>query len=218
MDIKDWIQIGSTILLAGTAFIAPYLVELWKYRYNSPVLKINFELSRPLCHQTKWHENDYFSPVYYFRFIVENTGKTQAEECEVFLEKIYKDDGLGKMIEFKNFTPANLKWSGLRDPFSRKIQPGKKMICDIGRIHHPHYHYTPDYREFTPEELSQNKFVFEHPERYYSQWDCLVPGKYKINVAVYCRNAQKITREFSILWSGKWKDSDIDMFKELIIS
>ena len=217
ISVRDWVQIGSTILLASVAFIAPYLIERWKFTYRSPKLKIKFKLAPPDCHQTQWNEGGMITPVYYFRFLVENIGKSQAEACEVFLEKIFKENSAGEMIEDKNFTPVNLKWSGARDPIERTIQPGKEMYCDLGRIHHPNYNYQSVYKNISKKDQSLSKFVFELIEGYYSQWDCLIPGKYKIVASVYSKNTDKVSRQFSLSWTGKWEDDEENMFNELVI-
>lgn len=215
---SSWVQIGSTILLATTAFIAPYLIERWKITYRAPKLKIKFKLAPPDCHQTQWNEGGIKSPVYYFRFLVKNIGKSQAEACEVFLEKIFKENSAREMIEDKNFTPVNLKWSGVRNPIERIIQQDKEMYCDLGRIHHPNHNYQSVYKNISKKEQGLNKFVFELSEsRHYSQWDCLIPGRYKIVVSVYSKNAKKTTRQFSLSWTGKWEDDESNMFNELAI-
>lgn len=218
MDTKDWIQIGTTIVLAGTAFLAPYVLERWKFSYRAPKLKIKFKLAPPDCHQTQMIGPNLSYPVYYFRFLVENTGKTQAEDCEVFLEKIYKENSAEKMVEVKNFSPVNLKWSGIRDSFKRLIQPGKGMYCDIGRIQHPDHIYKSAYRNISERDQKSNKFIFELPERYYSQWDCLVPGKYELIISVYSKNSEKVTRQFSLSWTGNWEDEEPNIFNELVIN
>jgi len=217
LSVSNWVQICSTIILASIAFIAPYVIERWKVKYRSPKLKIKFKFAPPDCDQTQWSEGGIKSAVYYFRFLVENIGKSQAEACEVYLEKIFKENSAGEMIEDDNFTPINLKWSGIRNPIERTIQPGKETYCDLGRIHHPDYSYQSVYKNITKKDQDLNKFVFELPERYYSQWDCLMPGKYKIIVSVYSKNAEKVTRQFNLVWTGKWEDEEKNMFNEIVI-
>lgn len=204
-----------TIILASTAFIAPYLIEKWKATYRSPKLSISFKLASPDCHITQAKGKSVEFSVYYFRFLVENVGKTQADDCEVLLEKVSKENSAGEMIEWENFTPVNLKWSGIRDPIYRTIQPGRKIYCDIGRIPHPDYKYKSIYRKANNEDQKKNKFAFELPEKYYSQWDCLLPGRYKITISIYGKNTKKITKSFSISWSGKWAEEN--MLDELVI-
>ena len=181
-------------------------------------MAIKFKLAPPDCHQTRRVGRNLDFPVYYFRFIVENFGKTQADGCEVFLESVFKENSAGEMVKNKKFTPVNLKWSGIRDPYIRIIQPGKNMYCDLGRIQHPDDNFLTVYKGFSKSEIDSNKFILEFPERYYSQQDCLTPGKYKIGVSVYSNNAEKVSRQFLLSWTGEWKDKKEDMFSELVIN
>lgn len=217
ISISDWVQIASIIVLGSIAFLAPYVIERWKIKYRSPRLKIKFKFSPPGCHQTLWNEGGTKTPVYYFRFLVKNFGRSQANICEAVLEKIFKENGAGEMIQDKKFTPVNLKWSGLRNPIERTIQPDREMYCDLGRIHHPNHNYQSLYKNFLTKDQALNKFVFELPERYYSGLDCLIPGKYKLIVSIYSNNAKKTTRQFNLSWTGKWQDEESDMFNELVI-
>jgi hypothetical protein len=217
VSISDWVQIGSTFFLGIIAIYAPYLAEKLKYKYFLPKLRVKFKLTPPDCHRTRRVGKNSDFPVYYFRFLVGNFGKTKAEECEVFLEKIYKENSAGEMIENKKFSPVNLKWSGIRDPYKRTIQPEKEMYCDLGRIQHPDDDYSSVYKGFSNKDQTSNKFILELPERYYSQWDCLTPGKYILQLSIYSNNAKKISHKFSLSWTGKWEDEELNMFNELVI-
>jgi hypothetical protein len=218
MQVSDWVLIGSTLFLGGLALLAPYVIEKWKYRFYSAKLNFVFYHKPPFCHITQMRGAGIDFPVYYFRFIVVNKGKVQAEQCETILEKIWKYDSAGKLKEIRGFSPVSLKWSGPERGKALTIQPGREVFCDIGRIQHPNYEPESVYRNISPQEQKQNKFFFELPERYYAQWDCLLPGKYQIRIAVYSKNAKKISRIFKISWSGIWKDQESEMFNELVIS
>lgn len=214
-DVKDWVQIGSTIILSIVALSAPYISEKLKHTYKKPKLKIKFKLSPPDCHLTKTSSNVL---VYYFRFIVTNYGKTYAEDCEVFLEEIYKKNNNGSYIKYKNFSAVNLKWSGIGDNFNRTIYPDKETYCDIGRIYDKDNIYKSLYFGISEHDQARNKFAFELPGGIlFSQWDCLVPGEYKIRISVYSKNSEKVTQYFYIYWSGCWKSTEEDMFKELVV-
>ncbi|MFA6270534.1 MAG: hypothetical protein WC657_05015 [Candidatus Paceibacterota bacterium] len=178
---------------------------------------MKFRQKPPDCHLTQMGAGSNGIPVYYFRLTVENLGKTQAEECEVFLEKIYKKNSLGKMVRIKNFTPINLKWSGIREQFKRDIQPNKAMFCDIGRIQHPKNPYISQYRNISTSQQNENKFAFELPEIYFGQWDCVLAGEYSFYISVYSKNAEKVSESFKLMWTGKWKNKDVNMFKEIKI-
>jgi hypothetical protein len=218
MQTSDWVLIATTSLLAITAFVAPYVIERWKYKFYSANLLFKFFHTPPYCHLTETRDGVGSFPVYYFRFKVINNGKVQAEQCEAVLEKIWKQNSAGEPKELISFSPVSLKWSGTQGNKYLTIQPEREFFCDFGRIQHPDYEPESAYRAIRPEEKEQNKFFFEMPERFYAQWDCLVPGKYQIEIAVYSKNAKKITKIFSIVWSGVWKDQEAEMLNELVIS
>lgn len=218
MQVSDWVLIITTALLAIVAFLAPYVIERWKYKFYSAKLKFIFFHKPPYCHITQMRGTNSSSPVYYFRFVVKNEGRIQAEQCEVLLEKIWKENSMGELKDIGGFTPIWLKWSGTGKNRYLTIQPGKEVFVDIGRIHPISYEPRSVFRAISDVDKAKNKFFFEMPERFYSQWDCLIPGKYKIDLVVYSKNAKKITRSFNITWSGMWKDEEDDMLNELVIS
>lgn len=218
IQISEWVLIGTTLLLAGVAFLAPYVIEKWKYNFYSAKLDFIFFHKPPYCHITEMKGLGVNFPVYYFRFEVVNNGKVQAEQCEAVLEKIWKENSAGEFKKFTGFSPVSLKWSGIEMPKYLTIQPDRKNFCDIGRIHHPNYEPESVYRAISTEEEKQNKFFFELPDRFYAQWDCLIHGNYKIEIAIYSKNAKRISRTFKISWSGTWKDQENNMLDELVIS
>jgi hypothetical protein len=218
IQIREWVLIGTTLLLASVAFLAPYIIERWKYRFYSAKLAFKFFHTPPYCHITQKIGIGVNFPVYYFRFKVVNNGKVQAEQCESVLEKIWKENSAGEFKELTGFSPVLLKWSGTQMGKYFTIQPGREPFCDIGRIHHPDHESNSVYRSITEEEKKQNKFFFELPEQFYAQWDCLIPGNYQIKVTIYSKNAEKISRKFKITWSGNWEDREPEMLNELVIS
>lgn len=216
MQTSDWVLIGTTSFLGAMALLAPYIIERWKYEFYSANLSFEFFHKTPYCHKTAMGTQDFKFPVYYFRFIVANSGKTQAEQCEAVLEIIRKENSGGELREIEGFSPVSLKWSAMTEKYLT-IQPGRKIFCDIGRIHNPKYKPDSVYKDITEQDKKQNKFFFELPNRPFAQWDCLIPGKYEIEIAVYSKNAKKISRRFKISWSGIWKDQESEMLNELVI-
>jgi hypothetical protein len=217
IQTSEWVLIGTTLFLAIVAFLAPYIIERWKYKFYSAKLFFKFFHVPPYCHITEMRGVGVSLPVYYFRFKVVNNGKVQAEQCEAVLEKIWKENSAGEFKEFTGFSSVSLKWSGAKMEKYLTIQPGRESFCDIGRIHRPDNEPESVYKSISEKEKVQNKFFFELPERFYAQWDCLIPGKYQIEVTIYSKNAKKISRKFKITWSGIWKDVEADMLNELVI-
>lgn len=218
LSCSDIVLIVSTLILAAAAFTAPYLIERWKHKSLAPQLRLEFFHRPPYCHRTVMGTSSQKIPVYYFSFIVVNEGRSQAEQCEAVLEMIRKENSDGRLEEWVAFLPASLNWSGVRDTKYLPVQPGRKVFCNIGRIQHPQHEPESAYKDISAEEKKSNKFFFELRNRLFYQWDCLVPGKYQIEIAVYSSNAKKVSKKFRLAWSGKWKDEESDMLNELVLS
>jgi len=217
MQVSEWVLIGTTLLLAAVAFIAPYAVEKWKHKFYSAKLNFKFIHIPPYSHITEMRGAGFSSSVYYFRLKIVNDGKVQAEQCEVVLEKIWKKNDSGELVELSGFSPVSLKWSSPSMEKYPTIQPGREIFCNIGSIYPPDYQPVSQYRSITDEQNRENKFFLEIYERYYAQWDCLVPGKYQIELAIYSKNTNKISKRFKIIWTGVWKDEEDEMLDELVI-
>jgi hypothetical protein len=218
LSSSDIVLISSTLILAAAAFIAPYVIERWKNRFFAPKLRLEFFHEPPYCHLTEMIMGSWKFPVYYFRFIVANEGRSQAEQCEGVLEVIRKENSDGRLEEWRGFSPASLNWSGGKDSKYVTVQPGRRIFCNIGRIQHPEYEPDSAYKDISEEEKKRNKFFFELQKRLFAQWDCLVPGKYQVEIAVYSSNSKKVSKKFKLVWTGNWKDKESDMLKELVIS
>jgi hypothetical protein len=218
LSFSDIGLIASTLILAVTAFTAPYLIERWKHKFFAPKLRLEFFHRPPYCHLTEMRTGSLKFLVYYFRFIVVNEGRSQAEQCEAVLEMIGKENSDGRLEEWVGFSPASLIWSGVTNGKYLTVQPGRKIFCNIGRIQHPQHEPKSVYKDISAEEEKSNKFFLELQKRLFVQWDCLVPGKYQIEIAVYSSNSKKVSKKFKLAWSGNWKDKETDMLNELVIS
>lgn len=203
------------------AIFGPFIAEKIKRKWLAPILIIEFSQTHPYCHLTHWSDG---SPVYYFRFIVVNEGKSQARFCEALLEEIWLTDSSGNFIQDENFSPVNLIWVGQYELRERlrmpkkfvNINPKRIVFCDIAHISHPQRaEKSVFYLEKNTQEL---KFFFDITDRFFSQRDCISPGKAKIKISIYSENAPKCEKYFHIEWSGNWKDQEPDMFREIVIS
>jgi hypothetical protein len=52
---------------------------------------------------------------------------------------------------------------------------------------------------------------------FFSQPNRLPPGRYRITVGIFSENNKRISRTFKISWSGKWKNMEEEMFKEIVV-
>lgn len=218
MEITDWILMLTALFLGACALFVPYLAEIVKRKAFAPNLKILFELAPPFCHQTSWSSPE--EPVYYFRFQVVNEGKTQARLCEVVLENLWIYDSANNPQPYPNFSPVNMVWVGASNEFIN-INPNRRVFCDIGHISSANYQRKieqnifidlPGYRG------NDLRFVLDLRQIFYSQLNCLVPGRYILQVGLYSENAGYQKEFFDISWSGKWQDGDDQMFREIVIA
>jgi len=159
-------------------------------------------------------------PVFYFRFQVANEGRSQARKCEAVLENLSIADTVGNFGEDTNYTPVNLIWGSSYGEFV-EINPGRRFFCDL--LHIPSQKYQDMAKQsnsyVNPAESEDFGVgaILNVKAAFYVQPNRLPEGKYKIDVAIYSENADVIRRSFHVSWSGKWKDSEASMFKELVI-
>jgi hypothetical protein len=223
MSCSDWVLVGTSLFLGAVALFVPYLSEVVKRRLFGPELKVNHRNAPPFHHLTYWRSPRNPSleePVYYFRFEVVNEGKSQARQCEAVLEELWVYDASGKPIEISNFSPMNLRWSGLQQQFLDINPHPRKVFCDIGHVSSLAHQQREEQRVFVDvpgRGDDEPRFLFEQLQFPYSQPNCLAAGKYAIKISVYCENAEAKTLYFQISWSGKWQDREQEMFREAVV-
>jgi hypothetical protein len=212
---------GDALFLGASALSAPYFVEWLKKKYFGPKLKIEYIHEPPYCRRSRTSSG---YSIYHAQFCVENRGKSQAKSCVAVLEELWLPNSTGKLVKEKNFLPVKLEWAiyhqkedgRLFKSLLENINQDEKKYCDIGHIRH-----VQDSSQqsvfYTPPRTGQEFFLNVSP-RLHAQPDCILPGTAKIKIGIYADNAPKITKNFKIEWSGKWKDNEEDMLKEIKIS
>lgn len=226
LRVSDWVMIGTSLFLGVVALIVPWFSELIKRHLFAPELDIEFSQNPPDCRLIR---NKYFSfdgkissdePLYSFRFRVLNIGKTQARKCEVVLEQLSQADAAGHFKPIDHFSHTNIIWGSMMSDFV-DINPKRKYFCDLIAI--PSLNdqkrmlaqgQLVNLTESSPFDLG---IILNHKGVFYSQPNRLPPGKYTLEVSVYSENCKTLTRSFVISWSGNWKDTEVNMFKEIVI-
>lgn len=233
MQTSDWVLICSTMVLAGTALIAPHVYDFIKRKLYAPELEIGFSHEPPYSHKTVRKAPEVADktmivagaapvdfPVYYCRFKVRNKGKSQAKLCEAILEELWIAGSAGTYHKDDNFSPVNLNWVGFKGQPYININPERRVFCDIGHISSPEYQKYFEFSRYalmSEEDQKKLKFFLDLHIYYFAQRDSLVPGDYKIKVAIYSENTPKCEKMFQISWSGVWKDTEEEIFRELVI-
>lgn len=221
MDYSDWVLVVTSLFLGATALFVPWLAELVKRKAFAPKLKVRFDLAPPYCIKTYWHsptKPELEEPVYYFRFEVTNDGQSQARHCEAVLEELWIYDPPERPHRVPSFSPVNLRCDG-RD--SLDINPHRRGIYwAMGHISSSSYQQREERSIFidVPDRQGDHlRFLFDLVHYPYSQPSCLAPGGYAIKVAVYSENAPSQEVCFKIVWSGQWRDTEQDMFREMVV-
>jgi hypothetical protein len=216
MNTSDLVLVFTTLFLGAVALFVPYLAELLKRRWFAPDLAFEFDLKPPDCHKTRFGNNE---PIYYFRFRVTNRGKSQARRCEAVVERLYKQDSAGNYQPIR-YTPINLVWGSSYGEYV-DINPGRTFHCDL--IHIPS-------ENFQGQMLKQGAYVDPVDTApfplgvilcvkaaFFSQPNRLPPGRYRIDVGIFSENHHRISKTFTVSWSGNWKNAEEEMFKEIVV-
>jgi len=216
MGVSDWVLIFTALFLGAIALFVPYLAEITKRKYFAPNLKVQFESKPPDCHKTWYRDNE---SVYYFRFRVTNTGKSQAKRCEVVIEKLYKGDAAGNYHQIE-YSPTNLVWGSSYGEYV-DINPKRTFYCDLflipcmnKQLERKSENIDVNPKDTSPFDLG---FILSVKTIFFSQPNRFPPGEYKIMVAVFSENSPKITQTFKVIWSGKWEDTEDAMLKEAVL-
>ncbi|PKL48850.1 MAG: hypothetical protein CVV39_03795 [Planctomycetes bacterium HGW-Planctomycetes-1] len=222
MGISDWVLICTSLFLGACALFVPYLAEILKRKLFSPKIEISFQLLPPFCHRT-WlcsRQAQIKEAVYYFRFLVINEGRSRANNCEILLENLWDYDASHTPKLLLNFSPVRMAWSGNQSEQFVNINPKRKMYCDIGHVSSTEYQHKYEKERFVDVRGCSGddlRFMLELPQYFYSQPNCLAPGRYILQIGFYSENAGDQKIFFDISWSGKWQDTEEKIFKEIVI-
>jgi hypothetical protein len=219
MDINNCVLIATTIFLGVVALFVPYLAELLKRKLFKPVLRVNFKLGPPDCHKTFWSNTpDSIKSVYYFRFEVENIGKTTCQNVENSLEKIWRFNSANEPVKIKDFTPVGLKWSVNYEKPLQSINPERRIYCNIGHLPTREFQLAHgNLINLTGYEGDDLRLELDLLTVLNVQPNCLPPGKYLIQINTYSENYRTLTSYFRISWSGIWNEDYEVLFQELVI-
>jgi hypothetical protein len=215
----DWNLVFVTLFLGICALAVPPITKWVEHNMYAPKLEISFNDAPPYCHKTMYEGGQ---PVYYFRLLIKNIGKSKARNCEVILEKIWTYENETPK-EFPNFSPVNLIWvAGLVGTKVQyiEINPNRSVFCDIGHIASRQYQRTVELTNFIYLPGARRNhlcFLLEFLQVFNAQPNCLHPGKYILDIGIYSENAKYQKARFEISWSGEWKDSENEMFREINI-
>lgn len=205
ITLSDLFSLLGVIPLAAIALFQ----EHFKRWFFAPKLKIDFELKPPYCSKTPFYaffkKKTLQTEAYYFRIRVINDGKSSARLCEAVITELLVEDE-GHFHEVKYFQQVNLKWDTgkSKDAYITLNPSPVGILCDIGYIS----------RDYQPN-LFNLEYLYKIGGFQPDVLDCR--AKYRFTIGVISENAKFISKQFEFYWTGEWKDSEEEMFKEISI-
>jgi hypothetical protein len=152
-------------------------------------------------------------PIYYLRLWIENVGKGRAEQVQVFVAELFRENANGKFGAVAEFEPMNLRWSNSRDPnnpeiFAPGISPDFGKHCDLCSISDP---ANPvDHQGYAGQCVGSLLLeVVPSADRHR-----LPPGNYILRIRVGAANAASVTTYVQINIKGTWSPDRETMLRD----
>lgn len=220
MDISDWVLIITTLFLGAIA-IWGESIRRW---FDRPKITVSFHEVSPFCHKTYYRDSlgaEIDEPVFFFRFMIQNTGKAKLRRCERVLNQLWKYDSADHPQKISGFNDVSLRWAQNDKLSTMDLDPYRTKFCNIGHLASPKYQQQFELGnriiDLPGKHEGKLRFIFEQAEYPHSQPNCLVPGKYAIKITLYSENVPPKELWFQIAWSGNWQEEETEIFRELVI-
>lgn len=200
----------------------PKLQVLYDHNWPDAIkIPINWKRINPPAEESTIQGTSF---CYYFRFRVKNKGNRPANNIEVFVNKIEKQNVDKSFKSYKSFIPLNLGWSNSDSQiYMPAIYAKLEKHCDLGFILHPQqkqinelvqYSKDSDYEERIESDIifSINFVVKPNVTESYR----LTPGIYRIEVIAVASNSKQCKKTFELTLGDKWFDDTQDMLSQEI--
>ena len=225
VSVSDEVLIGTTLFLGVVAIFGPAWADQFKAWWLSPELKLEVRTAPPDCHMTEmvWNwgsANVFKDKAFVYRVRVSNAGKSQARKCEVVMEGLAIEDASGGYIPHPTFTPVRLIWGGGYTDFV-DINPSRHFFCDLFKVPAVRLQKTSydlgKYVDLAGKPSPKVGLVLDVESVFFSQPNRLPDGKYRLDLTVYSENCGAVRQPVYVAWSGHWKESQEEMFRECVI-
>ena len=212
----DWVIACATIALV-VATLALAIVAAFQDRIRSrlwhPRLDVSIEAATPDCLKIPLGGPPGTGvDSIYLRLRVSNSGDAQAEQAEVYAQRLEQRVGT-VWARVATFLPMNLKWSNTAgfpplDQIRVSIAPGGVFRhCDIGRIADPARRHQLSVQDYNPGlglTHDQTSLAFDTVVTPAHLGHIVPPGDYRLSILVGAANAPPITRCVSLHIRGTW--------------
>ena len=198
--------------LATLAAVAVALLPEFKKWWVRPRLRIIANLKQPGCHQTV--ALDAGAPaqrrrLYILRLWVENIGRGPAENVQLFVQQLEKQNAARVFEREESFLPMNLRWTHTSEgssPFADRINPSMGRFCELASVQHPEDNFDPQTLVSLTCEVT--------PLWQAGVGHILDPGVYRLTIRAAGSNARPQDTVIELTSHGKWYDDQRKMFSD----
>lgn len=215
-NLTDILTALGTVGAVVTSVFFFYKERIKNYR-NRPKLKLDIHFYPPESNSTRVHSAGFQIHAYWFRLFVMNTGKSNAKDLEVLIEKVEKKT-LDKWETYPEFLPSNLVWTHINLPYLSNLLPGTMKNVDLGYIIDPSKRglNTLEYNNIFPHSPTDIIFNVVLSVKPYNQYNIIGPGEYKFNLIVGASNCDPVREKFKLIFSNDWQQDINQMIEKTI--
>ncbi len=207
-SLITFLKYFGNFLLENFASLTALVIAIWgkQFRnyFSKPILSASIELKSPDCHRITvvYPEIAQKEESYYFRLRISNSGKTAANNVEITVLELLKNEGNGYKKD-KDFLPLNLVWAHTHEVEKRRILPGTFKHCDF-------FHTTSN---------PNIKIKFDTnvvPNRVKGgRYPTIVnPGKYRVIILIAADDIEVSKFSFDIQFTGNFFLDEKEMFSK----
>ncbi len=198
----------------------PKLELLYEHNWPDAIkIPINWKRVNPPTEENSIQGTDM---CYFFRFRVKNKGNRPANNIEVFVNKIEKQNADKSFKSYKAFIPLNLGWSNTEAQiYMPSIYAKLEKHCDLGSILHPQQNEIFELIQYaegvSPKAQILSNIIFTisfviKPNTTESYR--LTPGTYRIEIIAVASNSKQCKKTFELTFYDKWFNDPPEMLSQ----
>lgn len=213
---NPWVMWVPLFGVLAALFLGAGGGDWMKSWFKKPKLNISIKVASPDCHKTSFYRSGVDRKVcdtYYFRFRIENSGNSYAENVEAMVTDVYKKRD-GQYEKVTSFLPLNLVWSHYLQLTMPKIQPKLFKHLDFGHI----LKQEPAYLErFNISEEPNVIFELDVAVRPNTGSHILLPGDYKVKIVFAGNNVDPVEKTYHLIINDVWDDDENRMLQNNVL-
>jgi hypothetical protein len=216
-DWNKWVAIG-TLALAGMTVVAAMIAvfqEPIRRHFIRAILSMDILLTPPDTHQidgTHPVTGALMGKLLYVRIRVTHLGGRPAENTEIVAAHLWRRANHGSWETVPTFLPLSLAWSHSQPRAATiRVPAGLFRHCHLGR-------FQPN-----PDGSGDPVFVFDlivqpNPVAGGVLPNVLQPGEYRFELVLGGDNTSRITKRWTLKFSGPWSDDETTMLSQIEVA